>query len=92
MSRQSNMTPDEFRLILTTVYGERAQRRLGQDIGRGEVTISRWLSGASPIGDVEAILLRLIFMLHKQKIAWRALMQEYEGVAGIKKPTMEDLL
>lgn len=88
MSRQSSMQPQELRAILDEVYGPRSQRQLGADIGRGEVTICRWLGGDSPIGDVEATLLRCILLMHRRKINWKRFLADYRPIGRVK---LEDL-
>lgn len=89
MSRASNMKPGELKAIIREVWGDRAQQTVAADIGVGGVTVSRWLSGHTPIGDVEALLLRLILMLSRDGIDWRRWLRAYVQPG---KATMEDLL
>ena len=93
MSREKFMEPDELHDIIEEVYGRRGNRKLARDMGRTDVTISRWLSGFRPIGEPEAIFLRLILLLHRRNMAWRKWMAEYR-LAAHKRTlrSVEDLL
>lgn len=82
MSKVSNMTAEEARNIVSEVYGHRGQTKAAADIRRGEVTVSRWLTGITPIDTMSALLLRLILLLHRREVAWRKWMGEYEEPDG----------
>lgn len=90
------MTPEELRAIIDEVYGSRQQRQLASDIDRSEVTVSRWLSGFMPIGGVEAMLLRLLLVLHRKGINWRKWLTEYKaapsGLPTVQAGSIEDFL
>lgn len=73
----STMTPAELQAIIDEAYGRRAQRKLAADVGKTEVTVSRWLSGHTPIAETESVLIRLILMLARKKIGWRKWMDDY---------------
>lgn len=77
--KNSSMTPDELKTIVTAIYGERAQVKLAQDIARGEVTVSRWLHATVPVGAFEARMLRLLYVLWLRSIPWQAWVEEYMG-------------
>lgn len=72
------MTPEEARSIISEVYGHRAQTKAAADIRRGEVTVSRWLTGITPIDTMSALMLRLILVMHCRGVAWRKWIAEYE--------------
>lgn len=91
MSRTSSMTPAELRAIILEVYGSRQQRQVAADIDRSEVTVCRWLAGDIPIGGVEAMLMRLLLVLHRKGHNWRRWLEEYKTT--VKQPlTLEDML
>jgi len=91
----NKMEPRELRGIVKEVYGTRGQRRMSKDIGRGEVTMSRWLSGTTPIGEMECLVARMILMLHRKKLDWRKWLATYlreERGLPEKPDDLEDLL
>lgn len=67
------MNSIELKQILIEMYGKEygSGRKLSDDIGINEVTISRWLTGFSPISKSMAIFIRLIHYLDTHKIPWR---------------------
>jgi DNA-binding transcriptional regulator YdaS (Cro superfamily) len=56
------MKPDEVRRAVTFLYGKEAggQRALAASIGKHELTVSRYVRGVAPVGETEAILIRLL--------------------------------
>lgn len=79
MSKPSDMRPEEVQAIITEVYGPRGQTRAAAEIQRGEVTISRWCSGTTPVATTEALLLRMILVLHRKGVNWRKWVDEYQN-------------
>lgn len=77
MTRQSFMEPTELKMILVDVWGDLGQRKAARDLGRGEVTISRWLNGHTPIEKTEATLLRLVYLCHLHGQPWRKWLKEH---------------
>ena len=59
---KSYMTPKELRKHMFTLYGTRvgAQRKLAKDIGRHEVTVSRWMRGETMVDKSTAAFIRLL--------------------------------
>lgn len=90
MSKRSDMTTEEARDILEEVYGYRAHIKAAADIRRGEVTLSRWVTGVTPIDTMSALFLRLILILHRKGVNWRKWMSDYEGTG--EKVDMEDII
>ncbi len=84
------MTPKELKNIVTYMYSAEpgGQRQLAADMDTTEVTISRWATGFSPIGKVEARLIRLLYLLHRKQWYWRAAVKEMEETSK----GLEDLL
>lgn len=67
------MQPIELKQILLDMYGKPygAGRKLANDIGVHEVTVSHWVNGHMPIGEVETRFIRLIHFLHTEGLEWR---------------------
>lgn len=86
------MTPAELTAIIEEVYGYRQANKLAADIGKGEVTVSRWANKVTPIGDTEALLIRLILLLHRRGFTWQRWLSEYMGEVPAKHITLEDIL
>lgn len=90
------MTPLELGAIIKEVHGSRGQRKMSADVQRGEVTMSRWQAGITPIGSTEALLIRLLLMLHRQGIDWRkwlaSYLREEAGLPPDQPDSIEDLL
>ncbi len=63
------MTPQELKQILIELYGTAygSQRRLAADIGRHEVSVSRWISGTVPIDRAMARAIRNLVEQKNQK-------------------------
>lgn len=91
MKEQPGMHRKELKAIIFEVYGSRGQRKLANDIKRGEVTVSRWLGGITPIGETEALLLRMILVLHRKRVNWQKWLDDYVGTLA-KPKSIEDLL
>lgn len=91
MSNQSNMKPDEARSIIFEVYGERGQVKAAAELERGQVTISRWCTGVTPVRAMEALLLRMILLLHRKGLNWRKWMSEYQEEVE-PPPSVEDVI
>lgn len=91
MTRKASMTPAEAKSITMEVYGSGGQTKLAADIERGEVTVSRWLTGHTPIGSTEAKLLRMLLVLYRKEINWRKWLADYEAENGVRL-TLEDLI
>lgn len=87
------MTSSELRSIVHYLYGhERGiQRELAADLGVKEVTVSRWMTGYCPIGPVEERFIRLLVILYKKQIYYRALLTA-DREAGEARQAFEDLL
>lgn len=62
MPEKTYMKPDEVKRAIAALYGKElgAQRRFAAAIGKHELTISRYVGGRAPIGETEAILIRLL--------------------------------
>lgn len=79
MSKPSDMKPIEARQIIEEVYGHRGQTKAAADMRRGEVTVSRWLTGTTPIDTMSCLWLRLMLCLYRKGINWRKWVSDYEG-------------
>lgn len=62
MPKQTYMKPDEVKRAIVLLFGKEpgAQRQFAAAIGKHELTISRYVGGRAPIGETEAILIRLM--------------------------------
>ncbi len=62
MPKQTYMKPDEVKRAIAFLYGKElgAQRQFAAAIGKHELTVSRYVGGRAPIGETEAILIRLL--------------------------------
>lgn len=62
MPKQTYMKPDEVKRAIVLLFGREAgaQRQFAAAIGKHELTISRYVGGRAPIGETEAILIRLL--------------------------------
>lgn len=62
MPKQTYMKPDEVKRAIAFLFGKEAgaQRQFAAAIGKHELTISRYVTGKAPIGETEAILIRLL--------------------------------
>ena len=72
MPKQTFMKPDEVKRAIALLHGREpgAQRQFGASIGKHELTISRYVTGKAPIGETEAILIRLL-VEKKQLKGWQ---------------------
>ena len=86
------MTPEEAKTIISEVYGHRGQTKAAADMRRGEVTISRWLTGGVPIDTMSALLLRIILVLHRKGINWRKWVGDYEETNVPKHVNLDDII
>lgn len=68
MPKQAYMKPDEVKRAIVLLFGKEpgAQRQFAAAIGKHELTVSRYVQNRAPIGETEAILIRLLV---KQKPA-----------------------
>lgn len=92
MSNRSNMTPKEARSIISEVYGHRGQTKAAADMRRGEVTVSRWLTGVTPIDTMSSLVLRMVLVLHRKGVNWRKWVGDYEEIEGKKHVNMDDII
>lgn len=86
--KHSAMEPAEAREIFVEVWGERGASQAATEIGRNNVTISRWCAGETAIGPMEAKFLRLILALHRKGRPWR----EWVADPAPAKRTAKDLI
>jgi len=70
MVKHAYMTPEELKRSIVILYGREAggQRRLAAAIGKNELTVSRWVNDRAPIGETEAILIRLLVKVHRASL------------------------
>lgn len=66
MAKKGYMKPDEVKRAVVSLFGKESggQRRLAAAIGKHELTVSRWVRGEAPVGETEAILIRLLVKTH----------------------------
>lgn len=62
MAKQSYMKPDEVKRAVVFLFGKEpgAQRQFADAIGKHELTVSRYVTDKAPVGETEAILIRLL--------------------------------
>lgn len=62
MPTPTYMKPDEVKRAIVLLYGREpgAQRQFAAAIGKHELTVSRYVGGKAPVGETEAILIRLL--------------------------------
>lgn len=62
MPKHTFMKPDEVKRAIITLYGREpgAQRQFAAAIGKHELTVSRYVQNRAPVGETEAILIRLL--------------------------------
>lgn len=84
------MKPRELKAIVLDMYGadNGGQRKLAADVRVNEVTVSRWATGKRPVQPPEERLIRIIYLLFKEKIRWRKAV--YDAEEG--KQPLEDML
>jgi hypothetical protein len=72
MPKQTFMKPDEVKRAIVFLHGKEsgAQRQFAAAIGKHELTISRYVQGRAPVGETEAILIRLL-VERKQLRGWQ---------------------
>ena len=60
--KKSYMTPQELEQAMIVLYGTiyGSQRKLADDVGRHEVSVSRWMNGTAPIEKPMAKLIRAL--------------------------------
>lgn len=90
MTEPPEMTTRELRNIIREIYGARGQRKMAHDILRTEVTMSRWLSQTTPIGEHEALIMRILLILHRRKLNWKRWLRDYYESLAIPQ-SIEDL-
>ena len=62
MPKHTFMKPDEVKRAIVILFGKEpgTQRQFAAAIGKHELTISRYVQGRAPVGETEAILIRLL--------------------------------
>lgn len=74
MSRKTHKTPEQMRNALVELYGSAygSQRQLAKDLGRHEVSVSRYCTGDSPVDETTARLIDALLEKHRAKHKRRA--------------------
>ena len=77
MTKHPHMTSKELKRAIVTLYGPElgGQRRLAEEIGKNELTVSRWATDRAPIGETEAILIRLLVKIKRKPLTEKSLSQ-----------------
>jgi DNA-binding transcriptional regulator YdaS (Cro superfamily) len=59
---KTHMTPEELKQAIIHIYGtlHGSQRKLAAQLGRHEVSVSRWMSGVVPIDRAMANAIRVL--------------------------------
>lgn len=68
---KTHMHKDELRETIEAIYGRGngGQKQLAAEMGKHEVTVSRWINGTQAIGSVEAKMIRLLLKSQRKKPA-----------------------